>query len=346
MKIFIPIVGQYTNVGDVMHRKQLVSWLKPIGELHVYVGNAPKSFIEGINLENAILYRNLFQWLLAIFASLGKKSAFVFTSGEINLRRKRLLGEIMLLPFIILLRLRGGKVFRIGIAARINKSRIKIIWKLIFKLSTKIYWRTKSSQQFFNIGRIVPDLAFNETISKKHSESRRYLTLSMRYDRPEPTYEILEGIKEFAIEHDLEVIVLSQVRNDNKRTQHIASQMGVKAIIWHDNASHSEQEKIVRDIYSNTSILVSDRLHVLIAGSTELAVPVAILTKDNSKVKDHYEIIGYQNLTKLGCQCNKEQLKEFLLIQLSRKNELKDKLSYAKSILDSTRDEIVSLLMK
>jgi hypothetical protein len=68
MKVFIPVVGQVINIGDTLHRKILISWLRKESlQLHIYVGNSPQSFLDALELkEQDIIYKSLSKWLCAL----------------------------------------------------------------------------------------------------------------------------------------------------------------------------------------------------------------------------------------------------------------------------------------
>ncbi|MET1017307.1 MAG: hypothetical protein ABWX76_10845, partial [Leifsonia flava] len=57
--IFVPGVGQYDNIGDIILRRQLIAWLKPLGRLHVYVGASPEGYAESLGVgTDDVVYRS------------------------------------------------------------------------------------------------------------------------------------------------------------------------------------------------------------------------------------------------------------------------------------------------
>ncbi len=348
--IFIPVVGQFTNVGDVMHRKELISWLKNRAILHVYVGGAPKSFVNSLELEeSAIAYTSITKWLLAIIKHLHRKPSFIFNPGEINLRNKRLIGEIGLIPFTLLIRMFGGKVIRVGIAAKQNKTKLKFLWKCIFRISNKIYWRTLSSHHYFKIGKVIPDLAFAQKANQFQNSTqqlpeRSLLTISMRFDRPTPSEKWYKAIRNVADFSQLDICVISQVRMDNNRTKQIANYFGVNPILWKEEDTHKTQETIVREKYSKSKILVSDRLHVLIAGATEMALPCVILTTNSTKINDHFDVIDYGRISINENESSLDELITFLKNQLVRERELTQKTDKAFAQISKVSEDLKEYL--
>src|SRR5699024_8308818 len=143
MKIFIPVAGQFTNIGDTLHRKILISWLKKESvQLHVFVGKAPQSFIEALGLRDSdIIYTNYFKWAFYMLGnSIKEKTGFFFNPGELTMSTKRLILELGLIPFHLFIKLRKGKVIRVGVAAKSDINiRFKSLWDKILSLSNKIY---------------------------------------------------------------------------------------------------------------------------------------------------------------------------------------------------------------
>lgn len=342
--IFIPVVGQFTNVGDVMHRKELISWFKRRAILHVYIGCAPKSFVNSLELEEtAITYTSITKWLLSIIKHINRQPSFIFNPGEINLRNKRLIGEIGLVPFTLLIRMFGGKVIRVGIAAKQNKTKLKFLWRCIFKISNKIYWRTLSSHHYFNIGKVIPDLAFAEKVNQLQNSTqklprRSLLTISMRFDRPAPSEKWYKAIKNVADFSQLDICVISQVKMDNERSKQIANHFGVNPILWKDEDSHKTQENAVRKEYSKTKLLISDRLHVLIAGTTEMALPSVILTANSSKINDHFDVIDYGGISINENESTLDELIIFLKKQFTRERELSQKSNKASAHINKVSE--------
>jgi hypothetical protein len=301
MKIFIPVVGQFTNVGDTLHRKILIGWLHETNvKLHIYVGKAPVSFIQALNLKNTdTVYKSYVKWAIKIFIStIISKVGFIYNPGEINLRTKRFILEMFLLPLQFLIWLRGGFILRVGIAYKSDKIITnKLIWNFVFLFTNEIYWRTIKSYKKFKRTAVIPDLAFYDVDAEINFENKKYLVISMRGDRSKPNELWYDVINKIVLNNKLIPIVVSQVRIDNERTIEIANNINAKAIIWEDEKTHYEQEKLVNNIYRESVIAVSDRLHVLIAAYTKGAIPVNLAVTYSTKVQDHFDVLPIKNVT-------------------------------------------------
>lgn len=343
-KIFVPVVGQFINIGDVLHRRELLSWLRDQGELHIYVGKAPKSFIDGLKLDSkAILYTSISSWMIQILVSGYKKTFFIFNPGEIRLEKRRLLREILLFPLLCVVRLKKGKVLRVGIAAMSEYSNKNLnIWKLVLKTTNKIFWRTYDSKEKFKRGVVIPDLAFYDVDNEALSNlNRPYLTISMRGNHASPSdkwYDIIKGI---ALKYNLEIVTVSQVRNDNDKTLQISEKLNAKKIIWKDNYSHNEQEAIVNEIYQNSLLIVSDRLHALILAYSKGAIPINLLTVNKEKVQHHFDVIGIDRVNNIiGPETEIESILEYVEDAVNNKVFYLETLHSAKARLEKVKKEI------
>ena len=62
-EIYVPGIGQYDNIGDIILRRQLLRWLEPMGRLHVFIGNAPAGYGESLELgPEHRTYRSFTAW--------------------------------------------------------------------------------------------------------------------------------------------------------------------------------------------------------------------------------------------------------------------------------------------
>jgi|SRR5690554_169079 len=320
MKIFIPVVGQLINIGDTLHRKVLISWLRGKStELHIYVGNAPKSFIDALDLkEEDVVYSSISKWLFAvIFKDFLKEKLFIFNPGEITFSNSRLVKELVLFPFYSYIRLTGGKILRIGVAAQSDiKIKYKWIWDKLIGFSNQIYWRTHKSSEIFKKGVVIPDLAFYKIDQNIDYEKKYTLVISMRGDRKLPSQKWFEAIKEFQKANNLEIVVVSQVKIDNQRSKEIAAKLGGDCYIWENQYDHNQQEMIVNEIYRKSKIAVSDRLHVLIAAYTKGVIPTDISVVESNKVQDHFDVLPLKDVSVFESQLSKNEIINFLQTKL------------------------------
>ncbi|MBM4496697.1 hypothetical protein GS426_16745 [Rhodococcus hoagii] len=83
------------------------------------------------------------------------------------------------------------------------------------------------------------------------------------------------------------MLVFTQVRRDNARGEELARLLGCKFEAWPEDVTHTEQEARVRALMRSARAVVSDRIHALIMGTTEGALPIGLIPSDDSKVGSH-----------------------------------------------------------
>lgn len=344
MNIFIPVVGQFTNIGDILHRRELVGWLKDDYKLKVYVGSAPEGFIEALGLnENCEIYTSLAAWLWAIVISGYRKTHFVFNPGEINLGIKRFFGELLLLPFLILVRLKRGEVIRVGVAVMSDSGHKWIgVMRGLLSLSTKTFWRTKNSQELFGFGEVIPDLAFYDYYEDTLQTDKNLITISLRGMRPYPQDKWFKAVKRIANDYNLEVVTLAQVRMDNQAALDIAEKFNSKAYTWEDEVSHLEQKEILKSLYNRSRVTISDRLHVLIDAYTKMSVPVNTISIQSKKVDHHFEVVDSTSVSLFLEVSSEDEIYSFIKNALDRQSDAhKEILSDSKNRLEKVKSEII-----
>lgn len=297
--------GQYENVGDIILRRQLLDWVRPVGRLHVYVGDSPPGYDEGLGLQASdISYRSLGAWYrAALTAAVRGGASYVFKPGELQLTIPGLKEHMVMLPLLAAIRLRGGRAVRAGVGARNFAAIPRAMMYPSIALSDLTLWRDVRSAEYMG-GEVMPDLAFGEGADDEvlaeagtGAAGRNKLVVSMRSDEdvhpcPYPTEAWFEAVRTFAARHDLEIWAVTQVRVDDERTGRIAAQLGGRALRWPEHTGHDVQETRLRELYRSTRIALSDRLHVIIAAYTEGAVPVGSMIDGTDKIDRHFRTVG------------------------------------------------------
>lgn len=325
-KIFIPINGQYSNIGDVMHRRVLLKLIGAENEIHMYIGDAPESFISAMSIEcnNIFYYKSYATWYFKCVRT--KNPIIVFKSGENRLGIKRLLAEITLL--IVKIIKPSTKTIRIGISLNYAKIKYLKLFKYIYSCSDLLVWRNNKSKEITGIGEVAPDLGFYER--KNVNETKKYIALSFRSDRKKLSKEYLNLLKEIALEKELDLILLTQVKKDNNRNEELSIELGCNHIRWDDEYDHLAQENRINNILEMSSAVISDRMHVLVKGVNYQAIPIGMIAGDNSKIKDHFDSIGIRNITINSTVTNPIEAKNYIL-DIIEKLEL-DKISSSVAI--------------
>jgi len=348
-KVFIPLVGQFTNVGDTLHRSVLIEWLKDDCELHLYIGQADESFISGLHVSGKfIFYRSLIFWYLkALFFS--KKSVFFYNPGEITGSLKRFFKEIFLFPLLSTYKFNSRPALKVGVDIQYRSKFNDFLYSLTNYFTTYSFYRTESSFLRFGNGEVIPDLGFYR-FDPTQLGDRNYICLSFRGDRNLFNDETLIALKDFSKEKKLKICVVVQVRMDNLSAMNLRDKfsdhgMKIETILWHDNVSHSDQEKEVNRLYKKAKLTISDRLHVLIAAANNGSIPICIAPYYSSKIENHFNVINFsRNVFK-----QKESIAEtkaLLELSLKRDNEISKRMIVAKNVLEERKMHIINMLNK
>ncbi|MGX5680884.1 polysaccharide pyruvyl transferase family protein [Schumannella luteola] len=294
--IFVPGIGQYDNIGDILLRRPLLDRLRRVGPLHVYLGAAPRGYEDGLKLHSSdVVYRSFARWYGALLVhALRGDAHYVFKPGEIQLTFLGLKEHVGMLPALAVVRARGGRILRIGVGAR-GASRVPAaLMRPSIALSHLSVWRDRDTEALLG-GETMPDLAFSEA-PDTGSAKRGMLGVSLRGDRPEPTDEWMAAVREIATRNGLDLVVVTQVARDRDRSAALAAAWGADEIPWTDD-DHAAQEERLRSLYRRAHGVVSDRLHVLIASLTEGAVPIAVVPASNTKIARHFDAAGIGPVT-------------------------------------------------
>jgi len=339
--IFVPGVGQYDNIGDIILRRQLLDWLRPLGTLHVYVGPAPAGYTEGLRLApEDVVYCSFGAWYRAGLATAARsRTSYVFKPGEIQLSLIGMKEHVGMLPLLSLVRARGGVVARVGVGARNNAAVPRALMAPSIALSNLTAWRDGETAAYLG-GRVMPDLAFGEGEAViDETLTRDTLVVSMRSDRDEPSAAWIAGVRDFADRRSLRIVAVTQVLRDSARSRDLADRLGGEVLDW-DGTDHAGQEERLRELYRRSAVAVSDRLHVLLAAFTEGAVPVAPLVDRSGKIARHFAAGGVTDIAFPTSGMDATTVAERITTVADRRTELFAALPGARADLAAVRGDL------
>lgn len=335
-QIFVSLVGQYSNLGDVFLRRPLARWLSEAGAVHAYLGAATEGYVEALDLDSAVtVHRSRRQWVTQI-AKAPRGSVYAYQPGELLLDRGSLREQVALLPLIMRLRARGGSALRIGAGVRDDRRPYSSMVRIAARQSDLVFWRNDFSRDLMRVGATAPDLAFAEGGARNVGQHRGRLIVSFRGDRPPLSEAYLRLIKGAAVSMSLDCAVVTQVRGDRARSMQIARTLDCELIDW-DTESDAEQEVRLRAAYSSALVVISDRLHVLVASATEGAVPVAILPHGLEKVSRHLAAADLPVPMHVLGQPTQEEFTAEIAGAADRIHEVQDAVERARSQLQEVR---------
>jgi len=118
----------------------------------------------------------------------------------------------------------------------------------------------------------------------------------MRGLRSWPPEHWFTAITTFAVAQNLDIHVVSQVREDESRTIEIARRLGVEATEWGTHTD-TEQEGVARSLYARSKYVISDRMHVLVFATLAGAIPLEMAIQPTRKIRDHFGLIGIDGIS-------------------------------------------------
>ncbi|MGK2870536.1 MAG: polysaccharide pyruvyl transferase family protein [Mycobacterium sp.] len=307
-RVFLSTWGQSDNIGDsILRRGQLRTFQNIDGaQLHVHVGRKdvdPNSddYVTAVGLDGTEKqYDTAAGWLLrALRSSAAARTILVMPTGEILLpeRFRRYWGWWTLIGALGA-KSRGGAMVQVGAGVRMStvgkslqdgtrivREEVDVppLERIARRNMPVVAWRDANTRNSFQVGDVAPDWAFGEGpdpaidgLGLPPSE-RKVLAITMRSDRDVLNEANIGLIREIADRYGLRIQVYSQVRRDGDTMEKLAQILhpGTPAILLRDE-THGEWEALMRGMYRESAIVVSDRLHALIIAATEGAIPLAM----------------------------------------------------------------------
>ncbi|WP_157575877.1 polysaccharide pyruvyl transferase family protein [Mycobacterium sp. GA-2829] len=344
--LFVLGSGQDDNVGDVVLRREYFDRLRRFGRLHIYLGPASDDFLKSLALQEAdVIYDELRRWHSAAWGALSRGPVwFVDKPGELLVDGRSFRRNVKFLPLILGVRARKGQVLRLGVAMRAENQLYVKILRPLFRLSTCVRWRDTESRTAFGFGEVSPDWAFGwESPARDVSNtSGGDIAVTYRADREPPSDAIIDSIRALAHAGSRRMVVVTQVRRDAERSADLASRLGGELIPWPAERSLAEHECVLREVYRNSAMVISDRLHALIVGMTEGAVPVCVTDRRDAKVGRHLDAVGYHRSTTTVGDTTSAALTEDLAQHLSRRDEALTAVHAALNDLDNLTQQLAA----
>ncbi|MBO3096333.1 hypothetical protein [Cellulomonas dongxiuzhuiae] len=357
--VFAVARGQYENVGDVLLRRPLLRWARESGSrLHVYVGRSPDGYDEGLALEpDDVVYRSFARWYAALVRSAwAGRASSLFKPGEIQLTLVGTKEHLVMLPAVALVRARGGAVLRVGAGARGFAPLPRALVRPSILLTTFTRWRDEATAAYLGGGPAMPDLGYAEgagtavlRAARDGADERDVLVVSLRADaevapRPYPTPAVVEALRRYAAQEGLETWVVTQVSVDDERSHRLAADLDAHVLGWPEATGHDVHEARLRALYRRARVVLSDRLHVVIAAFTEGAAPVSLQLDGSDKAARHLSTVGVHDVTVDARGLDADTVLERVRTAAGRRAEALDALLVARERLEDVRGDVVRLL--
>lgn len=303
-KVFAWLWGQADNLGDSALRRGYADALRQRGPLVVYVADAPASFVSGLGLRpGERTVRHLSDWLAeAVAAARRGPATLAINSGEFSLSGRYTLSLLRILPALRRFRRHGGRVVWLGAAVPATRRGVTWLFRRLYRSADLIRWRDSETAAVFAPASTMPDWALGlpSTATPRERDS---VGVSLRFDRPYPSASWIAEVKSLADRFDLNVVTLAQVQRDSPYAERLAHDLGGRAVSFATGTPHDTHEGILRQEYSRMRIVISDRLHVLLIGQSEGAVPLGWTETATSKLDRHFRSLGLPWVTTSPAQC-------------------------------------------
>lgn len=289
--VFSIAVADYANVGDALIRREALRLVARAPALHLYTGPGGDEWVSALDVpDGAVLYdeRGQLRWLRELARS--TRPVLLFDPGEVRFTPPARRWEAAFLCATVLARLRRGHVVRIARATTGEDRVARGLHSLGVRLSQEVSWRTAESHDEFGRGQVVADIAVGAAPGvEEHAGGE--LVVSLRHDRPFPSDAWIAGIQDVARRQGLGLRVVSQVRGDDQRTLELAARLDAPTMIF-EARSLREQEDALREVYRSATLVVSDRLHVLVLAGSLGAKVLELVDRPAPKITRHFRVIG------------------------------------------------------
>lgn len=343
--IYITASGQRDNVGDTALRRALLARLAGLGPLHVGVTSMPDAYIAGLELPpDAHVHRD--GWDGAVVrAARHRNVVHVGNPGEVQLHSRRGARTFAKTAVVgIGARARGGALVITGVGVQDPSPRSLRLLGASYRLADLVAWRDRESRDALGVGRVEPDWAFasGDVLGAPGPDDRDVMALSLRFDRPALSDHALACLAAAAAEMSLRIVTVAQVKRDVTRAEDVAAAVGGEVLTWNGDDLRSEEEHL-RALYRRSLLVVGDRLHALVIGATEGALPVEVRTSDSRKPARAFAAAGV-DLPVLGAPAwSPDGAVEALAGAQDRRASVVQQVAAAGVRLDALGDEVHAL---
>lgn len=337
--VVVHLSGQDDNLGDSVLRDGLLRALQGKNRsFHIYVMDhrgfdQSSDYMTGLNLcPRSTVHKSRRLWLEA--GSSRPNSVHVFNAGEINPQRSHYPPDSRVRE-LARAKSQGAAVIIAGVGLKNPHEAANVKFAPEFKEADIMSWRDHGSCIAAGFGEVNPDWAYSlgtSTDAWKPAGQRRYLAVTLRFDRPYPGSAWIGEVKKIAAMTETKIVTIAQVSRDAPRAVQLASDLGGH-YFGAPSFSHAQLDVHVRDVLSKSLAVISDRAHGLIIGATEGAYPIGS-GSDPQKISRLLSTVGLGDL--VGSY---DKIENF-------GSSLSDHLSDLAPAIDSARQQLARLTVK
>jgi hypothetical protein len=126
-------------------------------------------------------------------------------------------------------------------------------------------------------------------------------------------------------------------------SQSLARDFDAQLLDW-DGLSHDVQETRLREAYQTANVVISNRLHVLVAAYTHGAVPVGLLTDESDKIERHFRAAGVRDISVNAAALDAEAVCRAIEAVTANRDAILGALPRARADLSEVRSWVVRFL--
>ncbi|GAA3895986.1 hypothetical protein GCM10022381_41860 [Leifsonia kafniensis] len=298
--VFAWITGETTNIGDSLLRRPYVAALSQIGPTELWVRRASADFLTGLDVPAGVRVTHSFLgWYARLLKSaLSRRTVLALNAGEVRVR-PAIAGLMFALGVgVSLVRLRGGiAVWLGGTVPASDRTELLAPYRWVARRTALQVWREAGPSVRIVPGEVAPDWAFATGSLRSDwagEASRTSIAFVVRGDRDYPSAEWLSWARRLIATRSMLPIAVVQVEADRDVARRLANDLGGEVLNWDPGVSHAAQEKLVRELYQRCLIVIGDRLHGLVLGATEGAIPLGWVEASRGKIAAHFDAAGLE----------------------------------------------------
>lgn len=335
--VYIPLEGQDDNLGDSALRAAFFTATQGDGRcFHLQVGKTRTTttdYLSGLPWRpEDTLYHGDSSWIRA--SESAPRPVLLYYAGEINPRWDSYPHERTTLQLQRVLE-NDGIIIVAGAGLKDPSAVGPSHFHPVLREASVVSWRDRPSRDAAGFGGVAPDWAYalgTPTDDWAGPDSRPLLAVTLRYDRPWPGDAWIEAVRDLAAKTSTQIVTFAQVARDTPRSVQLAEQLGGEYLVP-PSMSHSDLDSHVRQIYSRSLAVISDRAHGLIIGATEGACPIGSAA-DPQKIARLLAAAGLDGLVS-----HHEQLAQ-------AGEQLESQLSVTAPAIDAARAELSDLALR
>jgi len=285
---------QFENVGDALINRELIALVAEHAQVEVDIGRCPPAFARALNLPS-IAGAKVHRTALSLFTHMlaqrlqGRQVYYFLSPGGYHGGEHASATTVLKTTAIAALHRAGIKVCLVGVshenlddgAVALLRRRVPYLHKhLVRDARTRAYCEALG----IRVDGLIPDLAFGAASHIRPEPGRgRTLALSFRFDRFPDAASLIEKavlVLDAGLPSDMAFRFVAQVARDVEPLRGLSEKLRAKGTRTIEFADVWDNVDRCLAAYAGCYAVVSNRLHALLAGALQGAVPLAAIKSD------------------------------------------------------------------